>query len=127
MACSAAIGRSGIFSHGGCLELTQARHEARKRERKARSSLFSQAKQDKKGPKSALGIATTAPQLSKSALRRQKHKQRDQLAGNKQGLQDLAEELTTLQDSEPKSVPVTGPIPGTITSKSKRRMLYVPS
>lgn len=111
--------------------LTQARQGAPKREKKkTRSSLASRLTQDKKeGSKGRLGGAIAAPQLSKSALRRQKHRQRDQLAGNQEGLRDLADELTTLEDDIPEhkdeeeSVPRTAP--GTITAKSKRRMLYV--
>ncbi|WFD04237.1 hypothetical protein MOBT1_002942 [Malassezia obtusa] len=106
-----------------------ARQGAPKREKKkTRSSLASRLTQDKKeGSKGRLGGAIAAPQLSKSALRRQKHRQRDQLAGNQEGLRDLADELTTLEDDIPEhkdeeeSVPRTAP--GTITAKSKRRML----
>lgn len=105
--------------------LTQARHSAAKREKKTRSSLTQVA--GEKGERRKLGIATTKPQLSKSALRRQKHKQRDQLAGNKEGLQDLERAVTSLEEDIPDHEEPEAPAsaPTTISAKAKKRMLYV--
>lgn len=115
----------GLFPPWYVARLTQARHSAAKREKKTRSSLTQVA--GEKSDRRALGIATTKPQLSKSALRRQKHKQRDQLAGNKEGLQDLERAVTSLEEDipdheEPEAPPAA---PTTISAKAKKRMLYV--
>lgn len=104
-----------------------ARSSSAKTTKKARSSLA--ARLGAGAPERAtrpLGIATTAPQLSKSAQRRRKHRQREQLAGNETGMQDLAEVVTSLEDTLPGS-DVEDAVPGAraVTAKSRRGTLYV--
>ena len=73
-----------------------------------------------------------AQSVSKSALRRQKRKQRDQLAGNQQGMQELTDVVDSMEEGlEPGSearaasapeppAPTSG---ATVTTKMKRNML----
>ncbi|WFC96320.1 hypothetical protein MBRA1_002977 [Malassezia brasiliensis] len=104
-----------------------ARHTAAKREKKkTRSSLAARLAGDTKQKTRTLVVPEPSPTLSKSALRRRKHKQRDQLAGNKEGLRDLADELDTVkydQEDVEKDTPALRPASAPLTAKSKRRML----
>ncbi|WFD01135.1 hypothetical protein MYAM1_003896 [Malassezia yamatoensis] len=105
-----------------------ARHEARKREKhKARSSLASRlvSNANKEGNSQANGMTN----LSKSALRRRKHRNREQLAGNQQGLRDLAEELPSVDhhtqdaETEPRLENLAHAHTTSNTAKSRRRVL----
>lgn len=106
---------------------TPARHAAAKRDKKkTRSSLAARLAGDTKQSPRTLAAPDPSASLSKSALRRRKHKQRDQLAGNKEGLRDLADELDTVeheQEGAEQEAPALRATSAPLTAKSKRRML----
>lgn len=106
---------------------TPVQHTAAKRDKKkTRSSLAARLAGDSKQSGRKPGALDPGPTLSKSALRRQKHKQRDQLAGNKEGLRDLADELDTVEHDHEHvdhNAPASHTTSAPLTAKSKRRML----
>lgn len=76
--------------------------------KKTRSSLASHLKKENEG------------QVSKSAQRRRKQREREQLAGNKAGMQELTDMVTMMESEETKKPESQH---SSHTSKSRREML----
>lgn len=89
--------------------------------KKTRSSLAVRLQKEQKFPRT----------LSKSALRRQKQRAKEQLAGNQEGMQALTEMVTSMEEamedspSQASSHPRLPHVPSGTTAKSRRAMLYV--
>ncbi|KAL4399541.1 90S preribosome protein [Malassezia pachydermatis] len=87
--------------------------------KKTRSSLAVRLQKEQKFPRT----------LSKSALRRQKQRAKEQLAGNQEGMQALTEMVTSMEEamedspSQASSHPRLPHVPSGTTAKSRRAML----
>lgn len=86
----------------------------REASRKTRSSLSERLAQEAK------------PSLSKSSVRRQKQRAREQLAGNREGLQSMTAVVTSMEATmEPVPREQTRASHSKNTARSRRAMLYV--
>lgn len=103
-----------------------ARSAAPKREKKTRSSLAARLAAERAGEVGSSSSAKT--HLSKSAMKRQKHRAREQLAGSKEGLRELSDMMTSIEEELPASkADDTNELSPhlSITAKSRRAMLCV--
>ncbi|WFD08570.1 hypothetical protein MVES1_003946 [Malassezia vespertilionis] len=99
------------------------KQRAQKRTKKTRSSLAAQLGEGagERAARIKLGVAGLPAVRSKSAQRRQKQREREQLAGNQAGLRDLHDAVDQVE-SDHMQAP-RAPLPSTLTKKVQRAVL----